>query len=71
MSMESPTKDKTMVSAVLTMPGNPTSRFPPIPNPDGAAGAEYEAVAKEKLRIKRFREIRSNFPEVILMLKIF
>lgn len=45
--MESPTKAKTMVSAVLTMPGNPTSRFPPIPNP-GAAGAEYVA-AKNKV----------------------
>ena len=38
MSMERPTRERTTVRAVLTSPGNPTSRPPPKPNPD-AAGA--------------------------------
>ncbi len=46
--MESPTKAKTMVSAVLTIPGNPTSRFPPKPKPEGGAGAEYVAMENKE-----------------------
>ncbi len=35
-----PTRAREMVRAVLIAPGNPSERFPPNPNPDGAAGAE-------------------------------